>query len=106
MTNAAYLASAGLCIGSIACLSQQSTARMGNALGLIGVSSGIAATVGLLPSDPAILAQIAGMLLGASGQLLPTIGRIDCLCMPRQAIGACVSTIGTWGPYPDLANCI
>lgn len=60
MTNAAYLASAGLCIGSIACLSQQSTARMGNALGLIGVSSGIAATVGLLPSDPAILAQIAG----------------------------------------------
>ena len=71
MTNAAYLASAGLCIGSIACLSQQSTARMGNALGLIGVSSGIAATVGLLPSDPAILAQIAGMLLGASGRLLP-----------------------------------
>ena len=72
MTNAAYLASAGLCIGSIACLSQQSTARMGNALGLIGVSSGIAATVGLLPSDPAILAQIAGML-PEPGQLLPTI---------------------------------
>ncbi len=60
MANAAYLASAGLCIGSIASLSQQSTARLGNSLGLIGVSSGIAVTLGLVPSDPALLAQIGG----------------------------------------------
>ena len=60
LTNAAYLASSGLCIGSIACLAQQSTARFGNSLGLIGVSSGIAATLGYVPSDPALLAQIGG----------------------------------------------
>ena len=62
MTNMAYLASSGLCIGSIACLSQQSTARTGTALGLMGVSGGIAATIGSLPADPAILAQVAGSI--------------------------------------------
>jgi len=68
MTDAAYLASSGLCIGSIACLSNQNTARLGNALGLVGVSTGLAATLGCVPSDPALLTQIAGGLgLGMAG---------------------------------------
>lgn len=37
VTEAAYLASSGLCIAAIACLANQSTARTGNALGLVGV---------------------------------------------------------------------
>lgn len=56
-----YLASSGLCIGAIACLSNQSTARVGNALGLMGVSGGIAATLGLIPNDPALYGQILGI---------------------------------------------
>lgn len=44
----AYLVSSGACIGSIACLSSQNTARLGNALGLIGVSTGVVATLGML----------------------------------------------------------
>lgn len=44
----AYLVSSGACIGSIACLSSQETARLGNALGLIGVSTGVVATLGML----------------------------------------------------------
>lgn len=63
VTSMAYLASAGLCIGSIGCLSNQSTARTGNALGLIGVGTGIAATLGgMTAGDTAVLGQVLGML--------------------------------------------
>ena len=58
-----YLASSGLCIGAIACLANQKTARVGNALGLMGVSGGIAATLGLVPADPALYGQILGASL-------------------------------------------
>lgn len=40
MESLSYLGSGGLCIAAIACLSNQSTARLGNALGLIGVGTG------------------------------------------------------------------
>ncbi len=60
MTNMAYLASSGLCIGAIACLSNQKTARTGNALGLMGVTGGIAATLGAIGGDIPLYGQIAG----------------------------------------------
>ena len=60
MTNMAYLASSGLCIGAIACLSNQKTARTGNALGLMGVTGGIAATLGAIGGDVPLYGQIAG----------------------------------------------
>lgn len=56
----AYLASSGLCIAAIGCLSQQSTARIGNALGIVGVTGGIAATLGSITASPAVVAQILG----------------------------------------------
>ena len=63
----ASCASAGLCIGSIAALSGQSTARTGNALGLIGVGTGIAATLGSMASgESAVLGQALGEPLYAS----------------------------------------
>ena len=62
MTSMAYFASSTACIGAIACLSQQQTARVGNALGMIGVSGGIAATMGALGADAAVYTQIAGLL--------------------------------------------
>ena len=43
-----YLASGLRCIGACGGLSTQPTARLGNALGMIGVTAGIASTVGLL----------------------------------------------------------
>lgn len=56
--SSAYLAASGLCIGSIACLAQQSTARLGNTLGLMGVGTGLAATMGSIVTDPATTAQV------------------------------------------------
>ena len=65
--STAYLAASGLCIGSIACLAQQRTARLGNTLGLLGVGTGLAATLGGLAVDPGTYAQILGSLgLGAA----------------------------------------
>lgn len=61
MTNMAYLASSGLCIGAIACLSNQKTARTGNALGLMGVGGGVAATLGAIGGTIPLYGQIFGM---------------------------------------------
>merc|ERR1712088_575010 len=55
----AYLASGLACIGALGGLSAQPTARLGNALGMIGVSSGVAAALGLLQPSPEVLTQLA-----------------------------------------------
>ena len=61
------LASGALCIGGIAGLSDQSTARLGNVLGQSGVALGMGATLGALNPDPATALQMAGLLsLGGS----------------------------------------
>jgi NAD(P) transhydrogenase len=58
VTSATYLVSSALCIAAIACLSKQESARTGNALGLIGVSGGVVATLGGLNADPGTYAQV------------------------------------------------
>ena len=55
-----YLASGLCCIGTLGCLSAKQTARLGNALGMIGVTAGTASTIGLLSPSPEVLAQMAG----------------------------------------------
>jgi H+-translocating NAD(P) transhydrogenase len=67
-----YLVSAGASIAAIGCLANQKTARVGNALGMMGVTGGIAATAGLLAPSAAVTAQLVGSLgLGVgAGSLL------------------------------------
>eukprot|EP00092_Neocalanus_flemingeri_P036838 GFUD01040099.1.p1 GENE.GFUD01040099.1~~GFUD01040099.1.p1 ORF type:complete len:1058 (+),score=272.22 GFUD01040099.1:216-3389(+) len=67
----AYLASGLCCIGALGGLSAQPTARLGNSLGMIGVTTGIAATVGLLQPTPEVLTQMAatcgiGAIIGST----------------------------------------
>lgn len=59
-----YLASSLCCVGALAGLSTQPTSRLGNALGMIGVSGGIAATVGALSPSMPVLTQMFGAALG------------------------------------------
>ncbi|CAM9203235.1 unnamed protein product [Ectocarpus sp. 6 AP-2014] len=66
MDHLVSMASAVCCIGGIGGLSSQSTARLGNVLGMSGVAFGVAATVGTLAPGPAQLAQLAG-LMGVGG---------------------------------------
>jgi NAD(P) transhydrogenase len=57
----AYTAAGIACVGAIAGLASQKTARFGNALGVTGVATGIAATVGAAHASVATIAQMTGM---------------------------------------------
>merc|ERR1719464_2670928 len=60
-----YLAASLGCIGGLAGLSKQSTARTGNAMAMVGVGTGVLATIGAVPWESGVPAQIA--MLGATG---------------------------------------
>uniref|UniRef100_A0AAR2K7T9 proton-translocating NAD(P)(+) transhydrogenase n=1 Tax=Pygocentrus nattereri TaxID=42514 RepID=A0AAR2K7T9_PYGNA len=65
-----YLGSGLCCVGALGGLSTQSTARLGNALGMIGVAGGIAATLGVLKPTPELLGQMtAAMAVGGTAGL-------------------------------------
>lgn len=103
VTSATYLVSSALCIAAIACLSQQSSARTGNALGLIGVSGGIAATLGGLNTDPGTYAQVVGSL--AAGGLVGNqiAARINITDLP-QMVAAYHSLVGLAAAITSIAN--
>ncbi|KAF6126048.1 nicotinamide nucleotide transhydrogenase [Phyllostomus discolor] len=88
-----YLGSGLCCVGALAGLSTQGTARLGNALGMIGVSGGLAATLGGLNPTPELLAQMSGaMALG--GTIGLTIAkRIQISDLP-QLVAAFHSLVG------------
>jgi len=68
----AYLASSIFCILSLGGLSSQRSARLGNALGMVGVATGIAATLGAVTVIPSVYAQMAAVtaLGGALGTVI------------------------------------
>lgn len=89
----AYLTSSLCCVGALAGLSSQPTARLGNALGMIGVAGGVTATLGsLLPSNP-VLAQMG--VAAAGGALIGTTiaKRIEITDLP-QLVAAFHSLVG------------
>merc|ERR1719317_1650120 len=89
----AYLASGLSCIGALGGLSSQPTARLGNALGIIGVTSGIAATLGLLQPNPEVLTQMAATA-GIGGAIGTTIAKkIEITDLP-QLVAAFHSLVG------------
>lgn len=62
-----YLGSGLFCVGALAGLSNQKTARLGNTLGMMGVTGGIVATLGALNPSPELLAQMsAAMAVGGT----------------------------------------
>jgi len=61
LVQAGYLASSLLCIGSLSGLASQATARQGNILGILGVSSGILASLAAVGFPPLVLAQFGGV---------------------------------------------
>ncbi|PRW58593.1 NAD(P) mitochondrial isoform A [Chlorella sorokiniana] len=96
MESLSYLGSGGLCIAAIACLANQQTARLGNALGLIGVGTGLAATLGAVSQtsgDPAVLAQILGSL-GIGGAIGATIAKKMAITDLPQMVAAFHSLVG------------
>ncbi|KAJ7097831.1 NAD(P) transhydrogenase beta subunit-domain-containing protein [Mycena belliarum] len=74
LVQAGYLTSSVLCIGSLSGLASQGTARQGNSLGMLGVGSGILASLAAVGFPPAVLAQFAGVA-GIGGMIGTIIGR-------------------------------
>merc|ERR1712024_126971 len=89
----AYLASGLCCIGALGGLSSQPTARLGNSLGMIGVSSGIAATLGIVQPNPEVLAQMGAAMGGGAGIGTTIAKRIEITDLP-QLVAAFHSLVG------------
>ncbi|KAJ3550993.1 hypothetical protein NMY22_g77 [Coprinellus aureogranulatus] len=61
LVQAGYLTSSILCIGSLSGLASQTTARQGNILGILGVGSGVLASLGAVGFSPEVIAQFGGL---------------------------------------------
>lgn len=82
LVQAGYLVSSLLCIGSLSGLASQATARMGNMLGMLGVGTGVLASLLAAGFSPEVLTQFGvlasiGTLAGKScthGETLHELG--------------------------------
>lgn len=93
LVQAGYLVSSVLCISSISGLSAMNTARQGNLLGILGVGSGVLASLAAVGFPPAVLAQF-GALASAGGITGALIGkRITPTELP-QTVAALHSVVG------------
>lgn len=57
-----YLAASLCCVGALTGLSSQTTSRIGNMLGMIGVSGGLAATLGIVKPSNELLVQMGACM--------------------------------------------
>ena len=93
LVQAGYLVSSVLCISSISSLASQATARMGNSLGILGVGSGVLASLLAVGFSPEVLTQFGGLaaLGGLVGFLIGK--RITPTDLP-QTVAALHSVVG------------
>ncbi|KAI0540209.1 NAD(P) transhydrogenase mitochondrial precursor [Xylaria digitata] len=93
LVQAGYLVSSVLCISSLSGLASQATARMGNLLGILGVGSGVLASLLAVGFSPEVLAQFG--TLATIGSILGfVIGkRITPTDLP-QTVAALHSVVG------------
>lgn len=89
----AYLASSLCCVGALGGLSAQPTARLGNALGMMGVTGGIAATLGLLQPNQEVLAQMIATAAIGGGIGTTIAKRLEISDLP-QLVAAFHSLVG------------
>jgi len=90
-------------IGSLSGLASQTTARQGNALGILGVSSGILASLAAVGFPPAVIAQFAGV--ASMGGIVGTVigRRVTATELPQTVamlhsivgLSACLTSIGS-----------
>ncbi|KAL4077098.1 NAD(P) transhydrogenase beta subunit-domain-containing protein, partial [Scleroderma yunnanense] len=103
LVQAGYLASSMLCIGSLAGLSSQVTARQGNALGILGVLSGILASLLAVGFPPALLTQFVGVA-AIGGTIGGIIGRRITATELPQMVAALHSVVGLAAVFTSIAS--
>ncbi|CAL1293735.1 unnamed protein product [Larinioides sclopetarius] len=89
----AYLGSSLCCVGALAGLASQKTSRLGNALGMVGVSSGLVSTLGVMDIPPELAIQIAGCMTGGGALGLAIAKKIEITDLP-QLVAAFHSLVG------------
>lgn len=93
VNNLTYLAASLCCVGALGGLSSQPTARLGNALGMIGVTTGLAATFGQISFTPDLAIQMAGTM-GLGGLIGAIIARRIPITDLPQLVAAFHSFVG------------
>ncbi|EIT83365.1 NAD/NADP transhydrogenase alpha subunit [Aspergillus oryzae 100-8] len=93
LVQAGYLISSVLCIGSISGLASQQTARRGNILGILGVASGILASLAAVGFSSEVLAQF-GAVAGVGSVVGALIGRRITPTGLPQTVAALHSVVG------------
>lgn len=93
LVQAGYLVSSLLCIGSISGLASQATARQGNLLGILGVGSGVLASLGAVGFPLPVLAQL-GWVAGIGAAAGALIGRRISPTELPQTVAALHSVVG------------
>jgi len=102
-SSIAASASALLCIGGIAGLANQKTARLGNASGMAGVAFGIASAIGSLDWPAATYVQLAAVL-GGGGAAGYVIGqKVSPTSLP-QTVAAFHSLVGFAAAFTAIAD--
>lgn len=93
LVQAGYLVSTLLCMGSISGLGSQQTARRGNILGILGVASGILASLAAVGFSTETLTQFAGVA-GTGAVVGGLIGRRITPTGLPQTVAALHSVVG------------
>lgn len=88
-----YLAASLCCIGGITGLASQSTARVGNSLGLIGISTGVLTALASLNFPTPLLVQ-ALTLLSAGGAAGLVLGKRVAVTELPQTVAAFHALVG------------
>ena len=96
-------ASGLLCIGGIAGLSTQATARAGNISGMAGVTFGIASAIGSLDCSAGTYVQIAGVLGGGGAVGYGIAKRVGPTSLP-QTVAAFHSLVGFAAAFAAISD--
>ncbi|KAF8623464.1 hypothetical protein AX15_006248 [Amanita polypyramis BW_CC] len=103
LVQAGYLTSSVLCIGSLSGLASQVTARQGNMLGILGVGSGILASLAAIGFPTPVIGQFAGV--AAMGGILGIIigRRVTATELP-QTVALLHSIVGLSAVLTSIAS--
>ena len=101
----AGLAASLLCIGAIASLSNQKTARIGNTLGQIGIGTGVLATLGAVSvGNPALaVAAVSPAVLAQMGAMLAAGGAVGGYVSSRVAVTELPQLVAAFHSFVGLA---
>lgn len=98
-----YLAASLCCIGGITGLASQSTARVGNAMGIMGVSTGVITALCALNFPTPLLAQ-ALLLLGVGGTAGFLLGKRVAVTQLPQTVAAFHALVGLAAVVTSLGS--